>query len=98
MPDKGDREPGSIDSKGKQGDFKETRVSDFHTHKDGTSGYDQDVVINTYRNNEVVRTRQDDADKKYKGHTTGETRPSNDDSDAVSHYQKTSDGEGRSGK
>ena len=82
--------PGSINNKGKQGEFKESRVSPYHVHNDGTGGHDVDFVVHTYVDNEVVRTQQFDSDKKCKQHTVGDDSPkgNNDDSQAVKDYQE----------
>ena len=102
MPDR----PGRIDKNGKQGDFRESRTGNYHQHNDGTFGHDTDTVINTYSNNEVVRTEIKDEDKKYKEHTVGTERPpDHNDSEAVREYQEyqskdseSSGGGGGSGK
>lgn len=82
MPDK--HSPGKIDDNGKQGTFRETRVSDYHEHKDGTKGYDIDVVDREYRNNKV----ESESSSVERIHTTGTERPTDqNDSQAVREYQ-----------
>ncbi|MDD4784740.1 MAG: hypothetical protein WC483_05950 [Candidatus Paceibacterota bacterium] len=100
---KGD--PGSIDKKGKQGNFRESRTSNYHQHNDRTHGHDVETVINTYKDNKVVASQYLDSDKKHKEHTVGTKRPKDhNDSRAVNDYQKyqsrnsNSSGGGGSGK
>lgn len=97
MSDKGT--PGRIDKSGKQGTFRESRVSEYHEHNDGTKGYDIDIVDREYYNNQVVR----ESGSVERIHTNGSDRPKNsDDSQTVREYQnyqeRQSDGGGRSGK
>lgn len=76
--------PGKIDEKGKQGTFRETRVSDKHTHHDGKEGYDVDIVDRTYVDNTSVR----ESPKVERIHIYGDERPKDhDDSAAVKQMQ-----------
>jgi len=81
MPDR--HAPGRIDDNGKQGTFRESRVSDYHEHNDGSKGYDVDIVDREYRDNKVERE-----DRVDRIHTTGTERPTDqNDSQAVKEYQ-----------
>ena len=81
MPDN----PGRIDEKGKQGTFRETRVSEYHEHNDGTQGHDIDVVDREYKDGKVYRETNVD-----RIHTVGEDKPKDhDDSQAVKDYQNS---------
>ncbi len=83
MPGRGT--PGSIDDKGKQGGFRESRVSGYHEHNDGTKGHDIDIVDREYKDGRVVR----ESGSVARIHTVGSERPSDhDDSQAVNEYQE----------
>ena len=90
--------PGKIDNKGKQGTFRESRVStEYHEHNNGTKGYDVDLVDRDYKDGKIYR----ESNPVYREHTVGTDRPKDhDDSQAVKEYQEhesSGDGEGSGG-